>query len=182
MEYDLVRRAQAGDHEAFSSLAQLSVRRLFAVASRILGDTHLAEDAVQDALVEVWQDLRGLRDPQAFGAWSMRILVRVAHRQARRSPRPAQLSVEAIGVAGPDEYAAVADQDLLERGFRRLSVEQRTILVLRHHLGLEPAEIAEVLGIPQGTARSRLHYAREAMRAALAADARRDATQREAVR
>lgn len=168
MEYDLVRRAQAGDHEAFSSLAQLSVRRLFAVALRILG--------------EVWQDLRGLRDPDAFGAWSMRILVRVAHRQAQRSPRPAQLQIEAIGISAPDEYAAVADQDLLERGFRRLSVDQRTILVLRHHLGLEPAEIAEVLGVPQGTARSRLHYAHEAMRAALAADARQGAVQPEAVR
>ena len=182
MEYDLVRRAQAGDHEAFSSLAQLSVRRLFAVASRILGDSHLAEDAVQDALVEVWQNLRGLRDPEAFGAWSMRILVRVAHRQAGRLPRPAQLDVEAIGMSGPDEYAAVADQDLLERGFRRLNIEQRTILVLRHHVGLEPAQIAEVLGIPQGTARSRLHYAHEAMRAALAADARRPGIQSEAIR
>ena len=71
-----------------------------------------------------------------------------------------------------DDFLSVADRDQLERGFRRLDPQQRAMLVLRHFAGFEPAEIAEILGIPAGTARSRLHNAHRAMRAALEADAR----------
>ena len=71
-----------------------------------------------------------------------------------------------------DEYRLVADRDQLERGFRRLSAEQRAVLVLQHYEGLSLAEIADVLGIPVGTAGSRIHYATRALRAALEADAR----------
>jgi RNA polymerase sigma-70 factor, ECF subfamily len=173
LEIELVRRAQTGDHDAFGALAQLSARKLYGVAVRILGSPHAAEDAVQDALVEAWQDLRALRDPERFGAWAMRILVRVAHRQAGRTRGIAMLPFDAVTVSDRDEFAALADRDLLERAFRRITVDQRTMLVLRYHLGLEPAEIAEVLGIAQGTARSRLHYALDALRGALEADARR---------
>jgi RNA polymerase sigma factor (sigma-70 family) len=73
---------------------------------------------------------------------------------------------------GPDDLLSVADRDQLERGFRRLDPQQRALLVLRHFAGYEPSEIAEILGIPAGTARSRLHHAHRAMRAALEADAR----------
>ena len=76
------------------------------------------------------------------------------------------------GPAGPDDLLSVADRDLLERGFRRLPPEQRAILVLNHYLGYAPSEIAETLGIPAGTARSRLHHAHRAMRAALEAESR----------
>jgi RNA polymerase sigma-70 factor (ECF subfamily) len=63
------------------------------------------------------------------------------------------------------------DRDELERVFRRLPVDQRAVFVLHHHLGLHLTEIAETLGIPDGTARSRLHYATRALRAAVEADA-----------
>ena len=172
LEIELVRRAQTGDHDAFGALAQLNARKLYGVAIRILGSPHAAEDAVQDALVEAWQDLRGLRDPAKFGAWAMRILVRVAHRQASRTRGIAMLPFETVTIPDRDQFASLADRDLLERAFRRVTLDQRTILVLRFHLGLEPAEIAEVLGIAQGTARSRLHYALDALRGALEADAR----------
>jgi len=88
----------------------------------------------------------------------------------------ANLHVLPVDVASTvDDYLSVADRDQLERGFRRLPPEQRAILVLRHYAGFEPAEIADTLGIPAGTARSRLHHAHRAMRAALEADARRAA-------
>ncbi len=67
---------------------------------------------------------------------------------------------------------SIGDRDQLDRGFRRLPPDQRAILVLHHFLGYQPSEIAETLGIPAGTARSRLHHAHRAMRAALEADAR----------
>jgi RNA polymerase sigma-70 factor (ECF subfamily) len=74
--------------------------------------------------------------------------------------------------APADDLLSFADRDQLERGFRRLDPQQRAILALRHFAGYEPVEIAEILGIPAGTARSRLHHAHRAMRAALEADAR----------
>jgi RNA polymerase sigma-70 factor (ECF subfamily) len=74
-----------------------------------------------------------------------------------------------------DDTGAVADREQLERGFSRLKLEQRTVVVLHYYSGFSAAEIARILGIPEGTARSRLHYATEAMRAALEADARQPA-------
>jgi len=74
--------------------------------------------------------------------------------------------------AAPDDLLTLADRDQLDRGFRRLNADERAILVLRHFVGYEPSEIAELLGISPGTLRSRLHHAHRAMRAALDADAR----------
>ena len=147
---------------------------LFALAQRILRDVDRAEDALQDALVIAWRDLRGLRDPDRFDAWLRRVVVRECIDQATRERRRvANLRVLPVdGPAAPDDLLTLADRDQLERGFQRLSPEQRAILVLHHFEGYAPSEIAEILGIPPGTARSRLHHAHRAMRAALDADAR----------
>ena len=174
MDRDLVLAAQRGDEAAFVDLVRLRADRLYAIAYRVLRDVDRAEDAVQDALVIAWRDLRGLRDPDRFDAWSHRLLVRICIDQASRERRrAANLRVLPIdGPVAPDDTLTMADRDQLERGFRRLSPEQRTILVLHHYEGYAPSEIADLLGIPPGTARSRLHHAHRAMRAALEADAR----------
>jgi RNA polymerase sigma-70 factor (ECF subfamily) len=174
VDRDLVLAAQRGDEAAFVDLVRLRADRLYAIAYRVLRDVDRAEDAVQDALVIAWRDLRGLRDPDRFDAWSHRLLVRICIDQASRERRrAANLRVLPIdGPAAPDDTLTMADRDQLERGFRRLSPEQRAILVLHHYEGYAPSEIAELLGIPPGTARSRLHHAHRAMRAALDADAR----------
>ncbi|MEZ0239947.1 MAG: RNA polymerase sigma factor, partial [Chloroflexota bacterium] len=137
-------------------------------------DVDRAEDALQDALVIAWRDLRGLRDPDRFDAWLRRLVVNVCIAQATRERRRVvNLRVlPADGPAAPDELLTVDVRDQLERGFRRLPAEQRAILTLHHYVGYSSAEIAETLGIPPGTARSRLHNAHRAMRAALEADAR----------
>ena len=174
MDRDLVEAARNGDREAYVDLIRVRSDRLFAIAQRILRDIDRAEDALQDALVIAWRDLRGLRDPDRFDAWLQRLLINVCIAQATRERRrTANLRVLPIdGPAAPDELLSIADRDLLDRGFRRLPPEQRAILVLHHYLGYEPSEIAKTLGIPAGTARSRLHHAHRAMRAALEADAR----------
>jgi len=174
MDLDLVSAAQRGDQAAFVDLISTRADRLYAISHRILRDVDRAEDALQDALVIAWRDLRGLRDPDRFDAWLHRVLVHVCIEQATRERRrTANLRVLPIdGPAAPDELLTLADRDQLERGFRRLPPEQRAILVLQHYVGFSPAEIAETLGIPAGTARSRLHHAHRAMRAALEADAR----------
>ena len=179
MDRDLVEAARTGDREAFVDLVRVRVDRLFAIAQRILRDVDRAEDALQDALVIAWRDLRGLRDPDRFDAWLHRLLVHSclthAARERRRVANLRALPID--GPAGPDDMLTVADRDQLERGFRRLPPEQRAILVLHHYAGYAPSEIAETLGIPPGTARSRLHHAHRAMRAALEADARATVTE-----
>ena len=173
MERDLVELAQRGDREAFAILARTHGDRLIALAHRILRDLSRAEDAVQQTLVIAWRELPRLRDPDRFTPWLNRTLVHACYSEARQARAwNAHIRVLTVEPQAPDTSGSLADRDLLERGFRRLPPEQRALLVLRHYLGLGPAEIAEMLGIPEGTARSRLHYAHRAMRAALEADER----------
>jgi RNA polymerase sigma factor (sigma-70 family) len=174
MQGDLVQRAKRGDHEAFDALARAACDRLFAVAHRILREADRADDAVQECLVRAWRDIRGLRDPDRWDAWLYRLLVNACNDEARRRrSRSREITLLAFDRAAPgDAIRDLADRDELERAFRRLPVEQRAVLVMHHYLGLPTREIAETLGIAEGTARSRLHYATVAMRAHLEADAR----------
>ena len=174
MRRDLVEAARRGDNEAFEVLATSAGDRLYAVARLILSSADLAEDAVQEALVRAWRQLPSLRDPDRFDAWLHRLVVRACLAEAMRDRRRiANLRVLPIDFpASTDDFLSVADRDQLERGLRRLSPQQRVLLALRHYEGREPAEIAEILGIPVGTARSRLHHAHRAMRAALDAEDR----------
>ena len=174
MDRDLVEAARRGDREAYADLIRSRGDRLFAIAQRILRDVDRTEDAVQEALVIAWRDLPGLRDPDRFDAWLHRLVVRsCVHEAVRQRRHFANLrALPADLPAAADEFLSVADRDQLERGFRRLDPQQRALLVLRHFAGFELSEIAEILGIPPGTARSRLHNAHRAMRAALDADAR----------
>jgi RNA polymerase sigma-70 factor (ECF subfamily) len=174
MDTELVVRAQNGDEEAFASLAVAAGDRLHAVAHRILRDIDLAEDATQQALLNVWRDLPQLRDPARFDAWSYRLLVRACYAEARRTRRwvPNLRLLPADEPMAADGTSSVVDRDQLERGFRRLSIDHRAVVVLHHYLDLPLEEVAETLGVPIGTVRSRLHYAMRGLRAALDADAR----------
>lgn len=174
MQRSLVDRARQGDEEAFDALVRAVGDRSIFIAYRILRDADRAEDAVQAALVTVWRELPTLRDLDRFEAWLHRILVHACYAEARRDRRFAAnvVLLELDGPAGNDEYTAVHDRDQLDRGFRRLSPEQRAILVFHHALGMTMPEVADHLGIPLGTAKSRLSYATAAIRAALEADDR----------
>ena len=174
MDTDLVTRAQHGDEEAFASLAVAIGDRLHAVAHRILRDLDLAEDATQQALLSVWQDLPQLRDPARFEAWSYRLLVHACYTEGRRNRRWApNLRLMPSGEPlADDDLSSVVDRDQLERGFRHLSIDHRAVVVLHHYLDLPLDRVAEILGIPVGTAHSRLHHAMRGLRAALDADAR----------
>src|SRR5262249_549222 len=157
---DAVGRARAGDRDAFDRVAMQVVDRLYRVARLVLRDAELAEDAVQDALVRCWRDLPSLREVTAFEAWLHRLLMRSVQDHFRSARR--QRAV--IALLRPDTHARdpaeeLATREQLERGFQRLSLEHRAVLVLRLYLGLSLDETAATLGIPAGTAKSRLHYA-----------------------
>ncbi len=173
MERELVVRAQRGDAEAFDALVHAASDRLYGIAYRILRDPDRAEDALQLALVRIWDDLPHLRDPEKFDAWSYRLVVHASYREAGRERRWTG-RVRQIGPdpTSDDDSTRVAVIDELERGFRRLTPEHRAVLVLHYFVGLPVSEVAETLGIPVGTAGSRLHYAVRDLRAAFDADAR----------
>jgi len=169
----LVERAAQGDEDAFAGLVAALGDRCMAVAFRILRDFDLAEDAVQTAFLKAWKELGSLRDLDRFEAWLHRLLVNACYVESNRHRNQALKVVQADPGPSPvDDYLGVNDRDELERGFRKLPPEQRAVLVFRYYLGLTVPELAEHMGIPVGTAKSRLHYASLALRSALEADAR----------
>ena len=169
----LVANARSGQREAFDVLAASVVDRLYAVARLVLRDADRAEDAVQETLVRCWRDLPSLRDASRFDAWIRRLLMRAITDEFRRDrSHRASIAVLRAEPAVADASAQLAVREQLDIGFRRLSIDHRAIVVLRLYLGLSIEELALALGIPVGTAKSRLHYATEAMRLALEADAR----------
>lgn len=174
MDPALIRRAQTGDVEAFTALVAGRFEPMQRTAMAILGHEADARDAVADALAAVWRELPRLRDPMAFDAWSTRILVHACRRRlrARGRARIRELSIDVAEVAGPVRSTSgpaddVGDRIALERAFERLDGDARAILVLHHLDGRGLTEVAAVLGIPIGTAKSRLFAARRALERAL---------------
>ena len=173
--HELVVRARGGDRNAFSELAARSIGRLTAVARMILRDGYAAEDAVQEAFIEAWRSLPGLREPDKFDAWMRRLLVRACYRAARRGRRVDAVEIRLTpgdepAIAGLERNVALHDQ--MERGLARLSAEQRTAVVLVYYLDLPLADAAQAMGVPVGTTKSRLNRATQALRAAIEADDR----------
>lgn len=174
MDRALVERARDGDEVAFARVVDVEGGRLYSLAFHILRDKEAADDAAQQALIVIWQQLPRLRDLDRFDAWACRILVRSAYAQARHERRwhPTLLRLRQPEESVDDDAGRLADRDRIERGFQRLSPEQRAVVALKHFWCLDDGEIAGVLDVPTGTVRSRLFYAMRALRAAIDADER----------
>jgi RNA polymerase sigma-70 factor (ECF subfamily) len=171
MRRETVERAISGDHDAFSELARASSDRLYAVATLVLRDRDRAQDAVQEALVSAWRDVRALRDPGAWDGWLYRLTVRACYKLAKSERRRSVVEIHAIPDYEPDRAAdfslSFADRDRMEREIGRLTMEQRAVLVLHFYADLTLERTAEILDVPVGTAKSRLHYGLRAMRDSL---------------
>lgn len=180
MERELVERARRGDREAFEMLVRRRIDSMVRTARAILGHEADAQDAVQEAFVAAWRRLPGLRDPDRFDAWLGRILLNACRMSLRRRRGVREIRMVDAGdeQAGPADLRATAldqataDADAFDRAFARLPIEERALLVLRHRDELPVAEIAARLGIPAGTAKSRLFHARRALGRALAREDR----------
>ena len=173
MRTALVERARQGDEDAFTQLVDLDGDRCYAISYRILRDVDRAKDAVQQAYLLAWRELPRLRDAERYQVWLYRLLVNACYEEARRHRRWTThvriLPME--GPSAPDQMASVEERDALERAFRRLSPEHRAVFVMHHHAGLPLAAIAEVVGVPLGTVKSRLHNSIRNLRAALESEA-----------
>jgi RNA polymerase sigma-70 factor (ECF subfamily) len=164
-----VEQAQHGDHAAFEALVRHAIGRQDALARVVLRDPELARDAVQNALIRAWRDLPGLRDPDRFDAWIYRLTLRASVDEARRRKRRV-LEVEISPMScdtGGDLAQQVVDRDAIDAAFNALDADHRALVLLHVHLGVPLPEAARDLGIPLGTAKSRVHRALAQMRAAI---------------
>jgi RNA polymerase sigma-70 factor (ECF subfamily) len=165
--------AMRGDHDAFAALVGATSDRLYALACLILRDSDRAEDATQEAFVRAWREVPKLRDAERFDAWLRRLVVNACYDEARRIRRRAEVSLVLLDQRSVlDPSSSMAETDRVDRAFRRLPLDQRVVLALQHYYDLSHVEIAETLGIPLGTVKSRVRYGVAAMRAQLDADDR----------
>ncbi len=177
MDRELVVRAQGGDQRAFEALTVATHPRLFRLAHGVLREALLAEEATQQAFIDIWRFLRRLPDPSHFEAWSYRILLDACRdasggQPGRATGSAASEALPEVGSSGPDPFGGVMDRDQLGRGFARLSVDDRAVIVMRYLLDLSVEDTAAALGVSPGTVASRLERALLALRAALDADVR----------
>ena len=166
----LVEAARHGDRDAFSRLVEPLLPAAIGGATILTGSPADGADAVQDALLSAWQGLDGLRNPDAFPAWFRRHVVRAASRIARRRRSVVELEIGMVAADG--ELDRAIEQRLLGRAFARLDPKDRLLLTVHHFWELPGAETAELLGIPVGTVKSRVHHATARLRAAYDAEAR----------
>ena len=157
---------------AFRSLVEVELDRAYRLATVILGDRYDAEDAVHDAAEAAWRRWSDLRDEQRFQAWFGKIVVnacrdRLRRRRRRRLVEIPRLVLDKEHPMAPDAADALALRDVLRRAFDALSPEERIVVVLRYEADLTVPRVAELAGIPEGTAKSRLHHALRKLRAVI---------------
>jgi RNA polymerase sigma-70 factor (ECF subfamily) len=172
MKTDLVRRAMAGDHDAFVRIVDEALPGLYASATSILRDRSVAEEAVQEAMIRAWRSFPSLRDPQRVDAWLYRLLVRSCMDQGRRLSRMRKRTERLEGgaeLSTLDSTAFIPERDEVLGAIGHLSLDQRAIVVLVYERGYTLTEVAEILSTPLGTVKSRLNRALEALRADLGA-------------
>jgi RNA polymerase sigma-70 factor (ECF subfamily) len=167
----LVEMAARGDRHAFEQLVESRLDRIFRTVCAILGNEADARDGTQDAFIAVWVQLPRLRDVARFDAWLNRVILNGCRDVLRRRHRSREMELSGLEMGAPDSTREVAERAAFNAAFDRLSPADRSILVLHHLHQLPLTEIAGHLGVPVGTAKSRLHTARRALERALEAEA-----------
>jgi len=166
---ELIEQARRGDRAAYEQIVRRKVETVYRTARAILGNDTDAEDATQETLIGAWRQIGSLRDPDRFDAWLGRITVNACRMALRRRRGGAIVeiatsgSVEVADARTSGFESRTVSADAFDRAFDRLPVDQRALLVLHHRDELPVAEVAARLGIPEGTAKSRLHAARAAL-------------------
>ena len=176
IDRSVIDRARNGDRDAFELIVRARMDAVYRLSFAILGDEPDAHDAAQETFVAAWRQIQRLREPERFDAWLQRIAVNAARQTIRASRRRHVREIPSSTVVALADRAAPApgperdDAAILDAALRTLPVEGRAILVLHHLEGRPLAEVADILAIPVGTAKSRMSAARRALAAAIAAE------------
>ena len=173
IDRSLIDRARNGDLDAFESIVNARMDAVYRLTTAILGNEADARDAAQETFVAAWRQIGRLRDPERFEAWLQRVAVNAARQTHRTRSRRRVREIPSSTVVALADLASGTPSDdvaILDSALARLPVEQRAILVLHHLEGHPLAELAAILEVPEGTAKSRLFTARRALAAAIAAD------------
>lgn len=164
--------AQSGDHRAIALLVERWNPRMVRHAGYLLGDQQLGADAAQEAWLSIARKIGSLHDPARFGPWAMRIVTNKCRDAARRRARSGEQTGAGLdALPAPESKTKSEEVERLRLALRQLSGEQRALLSLRYADRLSVPRIAETLGVPEGTVKSRLHAARDALRRILGDDA-----------
>jgi RNA polymerase sigma-70 factor (ECF subfamily) len=168
---DLCKRSQTGDREAFGDLYALYAKELYRYAYFVLGSPELAADAVQDAVISAFEQIKSLRKPEAFKAWLFKILSNTCKKHLGEKIRQRNTLVYDENIAPLVLAQSPAQDDFLDlkRAFEILSPDQRQIVALCVAEGYKSREVAEILGVRPGTVRSKLSRALQKMREELTA-------------
>ncbi|EJY55730.1 RNA polymerase, sigma-24 subunit, ECF subfamily [Alicyclobacillus hesperidum URH17-3-68] len=163
-DLDLIRQARRGKPEALADIVRNYQQFVYRTAYGVLQNATDAEDATQEAFIKAFRSLKQLREERTFPTWLARIAVRVSLDMLASRQRRAQSPSDEVSAAVSGAEDAAAARIDVDRALARLNEEHRTVIVLRAFHGLEYDEIAQVLDIPVGTVRSRLHHARMQLR------------------
>ncbi len=175
---DLISRAAGGDSAAFQALVERHRSMVYRVAYQFAGNHHDAEDIAQEVFIKVYRSLDRFRQDSQLTSWMYRIVMNacIDHRRRHRSAIAAPLGEEAEqkmlnapeDTPGPEECAYAGELgEVLEWEIGRLPKGQRVVFVMRHHQGMKLCEIAEALGLAEGTVKRQLHAAVHRLRQAL---------------
>ncbi|HEY7937876.1 MAG TPA: RNA polymerase sigma factor [Candidatus Limnocylindrales bacterium] len=176
-EGDLGTAAAGEAGERFLRLANGELDRAYRLAGLLLGDEHEAQDATQDALIRAWQSIGSLRDPAGFQSWFDRILVNLCRDRLRRRRRITFVPIETEDDGGghrpatpkaTDPFRVVLDRDEAVRAMAGLNPDERIVLILHYWADLTLDAVADRLGWPAGTVKTRLHHGLDQIRRTLA--------------
>ena len=168
-ERELISRLKEGDTDAFGKIYSLYADKALKTAYLIVNDKFLAEDIVQEVFISILKSVKGLKKPEAFGAWLYRFLIRYSWKAcgAKRRVLPRDFGDKTEEISGRDEYFEDEKYRTLYESIDRLTPKLRTVVVLHYFNDMTVKEIAEVTGCLEGTIKSRLHTARKRLREVL---------------
>ena len=162
----IVEQVKAGDREAFTALVERYHRPIFNTALRLVSDYDDAVEVTQQAFVAAYERLESYDPEYRFFSWLYRIAYNAALNHIKRSKWTVPLKVETLASTGNPEAALTRSErdEFMHRALQAVDIDHRVVLVLRHFIGFRYREMAQILDIPEGTLKFRLHAARRKLR------------------